>query len=63
MHQGSLFLAFASILNLVMAIPLALCIYRFVFGITYFGSIHLSSLMIIVGIGSDDILVWHDFWA
>ena len=62
-HLRSFFLAFASGIQLLMSIPIALCIYRYVFGITYFERIHLSSLMLIIGVGSDDVFVFHDMWA
>ena len=61
-HQRSLFLTFASTLQLAMAIPIAICIYRYVLGITYLGSIHLSCMLIVVSIGSDDVLLFHDVW-
>ena len=61
-HQRSLFLTIASTLQLAMAIPIAICIYSYVLGITYLGSIHLSCMLIVVGIGADDVLLFHDVW-
>jgi len=61
-HTESFFLALISLLNIFMSIPVTLVIYTYVVGVTYFSSLHLSVVIIIVGIGSDDIFVFHDFW-
>jgi flagellar motor component MotA len=45
-----------------MSIPITLIIYRYVFGIQYFASIHISALIIIIGIGTDDLMVYHNQW-
>jgi len=61
-HTGSFFLSLISLLNIFMSIPVALVIYRYIFQVTYFSSLHLFVVIIIVGIGADDIFVFHDFW-
>ena len=61
-HTGSFFLALVSLLNVFMSVPLTLVVYTYILGVTYFSSLHLSVVIIIVGIGSDDIFVFHDFW-
>ena len=61
-HLGSVFLAITSIINIVMSIPLTLIIYNYVFKVTYFGGTHMAAFIIIIGIGADDIFVFHDFW-
>ena len=61
-HMKSLFLAFFSIINLFFGIPISLCIYRYVAGVTYFSVIHIAVIILIVGIGADDVFVFHDFW-
>lgn len=61
-HTGSLFLGFVSLINVFMSVPVALVIYSYIIGVPYFSSLHLSIVIIIVGIGSDDIFVFHDFW-
>jgi len=43
-----------------MSIPISLCIYHYVLQITYFSNLHLATLMIIIGIGSDDVFLFHD---
>ena len=61
-YLGSIFLATTSIINIVMSIPITLVIYNYIFFISYFGSTHMSAFIIIIGIGADDIFVFHDFW-
>ena len=61
-HLKSLFLAFFSLVNLIMSVPITLCIYTYVLEIKYFSSIHFSAVLIILGIGADDIFVFHDQW-
>lgn len=61
-HTRSFFLAVASLINIFMSIPIAICIYTYFFKVTYFSSLHLSIIIIIVGIGADDIFVFHDCW-
>lgn len=61
-HTRSVFLGFFSLINICMSVPIALCIYSYIFQIYYFQSIHLSIIIIIVGIGSDDVFVFHDAW-
>lgn len=62
LHTKSLYFGLISAANITLSIPLSMCIYRYIFGITYFSSIHLSIIIIVIGIGSDDIFVFHDFW-
>ena len=61
-HTRSIFLAIASLINIFMSIPIALCIYTYIVKVNYFSSLHLSVIIIIVGIGADDIFVFHDSW-
>lgn len=61
-HTKSLFLATVSLLNVMMTVPISLFIYDKVFKVEYFSSLHVSVLLIIIGIGSDDIFVFHDQW-
>lgn len=61
-HMKSFFLALISLLNVIMSMPITLCIYTFIFKVTFFSSIHIAILIVVVGIGADDIFVFHDFW-
>ena len=58
----SALLSTLSLLNIVMSIPLSLCVYRYFLQITYFSTVHVATLMIIIGIGSDDVFLFHDQW-
>jgi len=61
-HTNSFFLGFMSLLNIAMSVPICLVIYNYILNIKYFSSIHIAALLIIIGIGADDIFVFHDFW-
>jgi len=61
-HTKSYFLGFFSLVNIAMSIPISLILFTYVLKITYFSAIHIMALLIIVGIGADDIFVFHDFW-
>ena len=61
-HTQSLFLGFISLLNIFMSIPITLCIYTYIFQVKYFSTVHMSVVFIIIGVGADDIFVFHDFW-
>lgn len=58
-HTRSLFLGVFSLLNVCMSIPITLVLYKLVFGIHYFSNIQISAIIIIIGIGADDIFVFH----
>jgi predicted RND superfamily exporter protein len=45
-----------------MSVPISLVVYKLVFGITYFSLLHILVILIILGIGADDIFVFHDAW-
>ena len=61
-HTRSFFLAIVSLANVVMCVPISLYIYYEFFKIDYFSTMHLSVIIIIVGVGADDIFVFHDTW-
>ena len=61
-HTKSLFLASVSLLNVLMSVPISIFVYNSIFKVEYFSSLHLSAVIIIIGIGSDDIFVFHDQW-
>ena len=61
-HLGSLYLGLCSVINIAMSLPISLLIYTYVLNVTYIGSEHISSALIIIGIGADDIFVFHGFW-
>lgn len=61
-HTRSVYFTVVSLLNVAMGIPISLVILIYVFQVTYFSSLHLSVIIIIIGIGSDNVFVFHDFW-
>lgn len=61
-HSGSFFIAVCSLINVTMSIPVAMVIFNLVLRVSYFASLHIAVLVVIIGIGSDDIFVFHDFW-
>ena len=62
-HQGSLFLAAACMGQIVLSIPISLVILKCVLGIDYFCALHIFVIILIMGIGADDIFVFHDHWC
>jgi protein dispatched 1 len=46
-----------------MSIPITMVIYRGILGIDYFCSLHVGVVIIIMGIGADDIFVFDDCWT
>jgi predicted RND superfamily exporter protein len=61
-HLESLFLGTSCIIQILVSIPISLAIYKIIFGISYFCPLHLFVGIIIMGIGADDIFVFHDQW-
>lgn len=61
-HTGSVFLSVFSMINIFMSIPIGLFLYKQVFNISYFSTLHMATVFIVLGIGCDDVFVFHDFW-
>lgn len=61
-HTQSVFLGVINMLNILCSVFITLLIYSCIFQITYFSTVNMSVIFIIVGIGSDDVFVFHDFW-
>lgn len=59
-HLKSIFLGLISLFNMFMTVPITMLIYKKILQISYFSSIHLSIVIIIVGIGCDDIFIFHE---
>lgn len=60
LHMKSVFLSTVSIINIGMSIPVALFLYHFVFRISYFSLLHILAVIVILGIGNDNIFVLND---
>lgn len=61
-HMKSFFLSLASLINIFMSIPIGLVIYKMIFKVNYFTTYHLGIIFLILGVGCDDVFVFHDFW-
>lgn len=61
-HVGSNAYACAAVAQILMSIPVTAFLYRIVFRIEYFGTLHLCSIFLALGIGADDNFVLFDAW-
>merc|ERR1719281_2244478 len=59
-HSGSLFLALAGMMEILLSIPVAFVLYRSVFGFQYFAGLNSMTLFVVLAIGADDIFVLMD---
>merc|ERR1719265_1196464 len=59
-HSGSLFLAIAGMMEILLTIPVAFVLYRSVFGFQYFAGLNAMTLFVVLAIGADDIFVFMD---
>jgi hypothetical protein len=61
-HTHSILLGLLGTAEIALSIPLALWVYRIVFGIRLFGALHIIGLFLLLGIGCDDLFVMYDAW-
>ena len=61
-HTGSIWLTAWGIFSIVSSFNITILIYRIVFDYRYFGTFHVLSIFIILGIGCDDIFIFMDTW-
>ena len=61
-HTGSSVYTCAATAQILMSIPVTAFLYRIVFRIDYFGTLHLCSMFLVLGIGADDNFVLFDAW-
>ena len=61
-HMRSLPLAIYGMFQTGLAFPLSYFLYNIIFRITYFASIHLVTIFIILGVAADDYFVFNDTW-
>lgn len=61
-HTGSLWITAWGIFSIVSSFNITNLIYTFVFDFKYFGTFHVLSIFIILGIGCDDIFIFMDTW-
>ena len=61
-HLESIFLAIISMIGIGFSFPLTLFVNWYIMQVKYFGSLHLVSIFIVLGIAADDIFVFTDQW-
>ena len=61
-HLGSGFLASISMLQIVASLPLGAAIYKGVFQIPFFDTLHTLVIFLVLGVGADDCFVLVDGW-
>merc|ERR1711937_257633 len=59
-HSGSIFLATAGMMEILLTIPVAFVLYRVVLGFQYFAGLNAMTLFVVLAIGADDIFVLMD---
>jgi hypothetical protein len=62
LHTRSSVYTCAATAQILMSIPVTAFLYRIVFRIDYFGTLHLCSIFLVLGIGADDNFVLFDAW-
>lgn len=62
LHLQSVFLASYCVLLIILSFPLTQLIYCGLFGISYFSTLHIMVIFIVLGISADDIFVIIDAW-
>ena len=61
-HLKSLFLSTFALINILLSFPLAYFIFRFIGQVTYFDTMCILVVFLILGIGADGIFVFVDAW-
>merc|ERR1711871_887589 len=61
-HTKSGFVGSLGMLQILLSLPFAYTIYRFVFGIRAFSQMHILAIFLVLGVGADDIFVLTDAW-
>lgn len=61
-HTKSVGVGLMGFLIMLITFPLSFFIYRLIFQMKYFISLHVSILFLLMGIGADDIFVFYDSW-
>ena len=61
-HTRSLFLTLMGLLQIVLALPWAYFVYRFICGLSFFPFVNINALFIVFALGADDIFVVVDRW-
>lgn len=61
-HMRSFFLGGVGIAMILVTVPVTLFLYRLVFRVSFFQSIHTLTIFIILGVGGDNLFLFFDAW-
>mmetsp|Transcript_16022 Transcript_16022/g.1431 ORF Transcript_16022/g.1431 Transcript_16022/m.1431 type:complete len:88 (+) Transcript_16022:246-509(+) len=61
-HLRSFFLSIMSMLSICFSFPITLVIFNGILRITYFSSLHILVIFIVLGIAADNVFVFTDCW-
>ena len=61
-HLKSFFLSSFSILNIIMSFCITSVIFKLIFMVDYFSTLHVLVVFIVLGIAADDVFVFIDAW-
>lgn len=62
LNLGSIFLGTFAIFDIIVSFPITFLLYRYVFQITYFSTLHILAVFLVLGIAADDIFIFMDAW-
>ena len=62
-HMGSLFLGCLCMIQVVLSIPVTAIIFKQMLGINYLCALHIFTVILVMGIGADNIFVFYDHWC
>jgi protein dispatched 1 len=61
-HMKSLIIGSLCMIQVVMSVPVTAILFRKGLGIDYMCAMHIFSVILVLGIGADNIFVFHDHW-
>jgi len=61
-HTKSFFIGGLGILVILSSFPISLVLYRYIFQVTFYNTLHNLAIFIVLGIAADDIFVLIDAW-
>ena len=61
-HMKSLIIGSLCMAQIVMSVPMTAILFRKGLGIDYMCAMHIFSIILVMGIGADNIFVFHDHW-
>jgi hypothetical protein len=61
-HTGNTFVSAMGMYMIIMALPFGIFMYKVLYQVPYFASVHILVIFIVLGVGADDVLVLVDSW-